>query len=79
MLDEKALAEAVKNKTIAGAGIDVLSVEPMQKDCPLIEVDGITITPHVAWAPYETRKRLLGIVCDNIQCYIEGNPKNVVS
>lgn len=79
VIDEKALAEAVKNKTIAGAGIDVLSVEPMQKNCPLIAVDGITITPHVAWAPYETRKRLLGIVCDNIKCYLDGNPKNVVS
>lgn len=79
VLDEKVLAEAVKNQTIAGAGIDVLSVEPMQKDCPLIGVDGITITPHVAWAPYETRKRLLGIVCDNIKCYLEGAPKNVVS
>lgn len=79
VLDESALAEAVSTKMIAGAGIDVLSVEPMQSDCPLFGVDGITITPHVAWAPYETRKRLLGIVCDNIQCYLDGTPKNVVS
>ena len=79
VLDEKALADAVKNKVILGAGIDVLSIEPMQTDCPLIGVDGITITPHVAWAPFETRKRLLSIVCDNIKCFLDGNPKNVVS
>ena len=79
MLDEKALADAVKNKVILGAGIDVLAIEPMQKDCSLIGVDGITITPHVAWAPFETRKRLLSIVCDNIKCFLDGNPKNVVS
>ena len=79
VLDEKALADAVKNKVILGAGIDVLAIEPMQKDCPLIGVDGITITPHVAWAPFETRKRLLSIVCDNIKCFLDGNPKNVVS
>ena len=79
VLDENALANAVKNQTIAGAGIDVLSVEPMKNDCPLIGVNGITITPHVAWAPYETRKRLLSIVYDNIKSFLEGTPKNVVS
>lgn len=79
VLDEYALAEAVQSKTIAGAGIDVLTVEPMRKDCPLFGVDRIVITPHVAWAPYETRKRLMSIVSDNIKCYLEGNPKNVVS
>ena len=79
VLDEFALADAVKNKMIRGAGIDVLSIEPMQRECPLIGVEGITITPHVAWAPYETRKRLLSIVCDNIKCFLEGKPKNVVS
>lgn len=79
VIDEKALADAVKNKRIAGAGIDVLSVEPMQTDCPLFGIANITITPHVAWAPYETRKRLLGIVSDNIKCFLEGHPQNVVS
>lgn len=79
VLDEKALADAVKNQVIFGAGIDVLSVEPMQKDCPLIGVNGVTITPHVAWAPYETRKRLLSIVCNNIKAFLDGKPQNVVS
>ena len=79
VLDEKDLAEAVVSKTIAGAGIDVLTVEPMQADCPLFGVNGITITPHVAWAPLETRKRLMAIVRDNIAAYLDGAPKNVVS
>ena len=76
---ENALVNAIQSKRIAGAGIDVLTVEPMTQDCALFGVDGITITPHVAWAPYETRKRLLGIVYNNIESYLKGTPVNVVS
>lgn len=79
VVNEQALADAVKSGHLSGAGIDVLCVEPMLADCPLLNVEGITITPHVAWAPYETRKRLLGIVCDNIQLFLNGTPQNVVS
>lgn len=79
VLDETALANAVQNRTLAGAGIDVLSIEPMKEGCPLLGVDGITITPHVAWAPYETRVRLLSIVYRNIEAYLNGTPTCVVS
>ncbi len=79
VIDEAALAEAVKSKHLSGAGIDVLTIEPMQPDCPLLHIDGISITPHVAWAPYETRVRLLGIVYDNIKAYLAGSPIHVVS
>ncbi len=79
VMDENALADALNNEIIAGAAIDVLTVEPMQADCRLFNAKNITITPHVAWAPVETRERLLGIVCDNIRCFIKGEPKNVVS
>ncbi len=79
VIDENALANAVKSKHLSGAGIDVLSIEPMLPDCPLLNVGGITITPHVAWAPYETRKRLLAIVHSNIKNFLNGSPTNVVS
>ena len=78
VIDEKALAEAVKNKVIAGAAIDVLSTEPMAADCPLLGVENITLTPHIAWAPLETRLRLLDIVKENIRAFLAGKPQNVV-
>lgn len=79
VLDEKALAEAIRKGHLSGAGIDVLTHEPMQADCPLIGIKNITITPHVAWAPYETRQRLLSIVYNNIKAFLDGNPLHVVS
>lgn len=79
VMDEEALAYALDNDIIAGAAIDVLTVEPMAEDCPLYNAKNITITPHVAWAALETRERLMGIVCDNIKAFLDGKPKNVVS
>lgn len=75
---EEDLVNAVKSGKLSGAGIDVLENEPMSKDCKLLGVEGITITPHVAWAPVKTRERLLGIVIDNIKAYLNGTPKNAV-
>ncbi|MBE6573261.1 MAG: D-2-hydroxyacid dehydrogenase [Ruminococcaceae bacterium] len=77
--DENGLARALKEGKIAGAAIDVLTNEPMTKDCPLIGIPNLIVTPHVAWAPLSTRKRLMGIVEDNIQSFINKSPKNVVS
>lgn len=79
VINEQALCDALNNGQIAGAALDVLSVEPMQKDCPLLHAANVTITPHVAWAPLETRQRLIGIVYDNIKAFIEGHPKNIVN
>lgn len=76
---ETDLADAVKNKTIAGAGVDVLTVEPMSGDCQLCGIENLTVTPHISWAPLETRLRLMGIVEDNIKSFIEGSPQNVVN
>ncbi len=78
-IDEEALAEALNTGRLAGAGIDVLTVEPMQPGNPLMTAKNCLITPHVAWAPIETRKRLLGMVADNIKAFIDGNPINVVN
>ena len=79
VLDEQALFDALESEHLAGAAIDVLTQEPMREDCPLINAKNITITPHVAWAPIETRHRLLSIVASNVQNFIEGHPTNVVN
>lgn len=79
LVDEKALAEALENGTIAGAGIDVLTKEPMTEDCPLRNAKNCTITPHIAWAPKQTRERLLETVARNLKMWIEGSPQNVVN
>ena len=79
VINERDLADALNSGTIAGAGIDVLTLEPMQEDCPLRSCKNCTITPHIAWAPKQTRERLLTIVADNIKHYIDGKPQNVVN
>ena len=79
LCDEKALTDALNNDVIAAACIDTLTVEPMQENCPLRNAKNCTITPHVAWAPKETRERLMKVVCENVKCYIEGKPQNVVN
>ena len=76
---EQDLRDALLSGHLGGAGIDVLSVEPMEEDCVLMGIDNCIITPHIAWAPLETRIRLMNIVADNIRCYLAGSPQNVVS
>lgn len=76
---EEALAHAVQSGHLAGAAVDVVAKEPMAEDCPLCGIENILITPHVAWAPLETRLRLLDIVCGNLQAWLDGKPKNVVN
>lgn len=73
------LAEALNNGDIQGAGLDVLGVEPPSEDNPLLTAKNCIITPHIAWAAYETRKRLLGILEDNLRAFVEGRPQNVVN
>jgi len=79
LVDEKALAEALNSERIAGAGLDVLSKEPMQETNPLYRAKNCIITPHIAWAPLETRKRLVSLAAKNLKAFIEGNPINVVT
>lgn len=78
LVDEDALCDALNQERIAGAALDVLNEEPMAENCKLMNVKNVTITPHIAWAPFETRERLLSIVIDNLESFICGNPKNVV-
>lgn len=78
LVDEYALRDALESKKLLGAGLDVLRQEPMNKDCPLLGVENCIITPHIAWAGLETRKRLMGIVASNIASFISGKPVNTV-
>ena len=76
---EQDLFDALESGTIAAAAIDTLRVEPMEEDCVLMRAKNCIITPHIAWAPVETRERLMGIVVDNIKNFYNGTPTNVVS
>lgn len=79
VIDEQALADALNSGVIAGAGVDVLTVEPMSESCPLINTKNCLITPHVAWAAIEARRRLIGIVYDNLKAFKNNSPINVVN
>jgi glycerate dehydrogenase len=79
LIDENALASALKRGKIRGAGLDVLTSEPQQKDNPLLNLPSCIITPHIAWATYEARSRLLNATLDNIQAFIAKNPINIVN
>lgn len=79
VIDEQAVAEALKSGKIRAAAVDVVSEEPMRRDNPLLSAPNCIITPHMAWAPMETRMRLMGVVAENIRGFLEGAPRNVVN
>lgn len=79
LIDEQALAEALQQNKIAGAALDVLSVEPPPADHPLLGIKNCFITPHIAWATRSARTRLLNTVTNNITAYLAGQPHNVVN
>ena len=76
VVNEKDLADALNQKRIAGAYLDVLEKEPMSPDTPLKNARNCIITPHTSWASFETRSRLVKIVCDNIKAWQNGSPVN---
>jgi glycerate dehydrogenase len=79
LVTESALADALNQDRIAGAGLDVLSTEPPPADNPLISAKNCIITPHIAWAAKTARARLLKIVAENIRAWSKGMPQNVVN
>ena len=79
VVNERDLADALNNEVIAGAGLDVLCFEPMADDCVLFGAKNCIITPHIAWAAFESRVRLIEIVSKNIEAYINHKPINVVN
>lgn len=78
LVEEQALRDALDSGHLMGAGVDVLQVEPMTPDCPLLGAPNLLITPHIAWAGVETRRRLMGVVAENIRRYLAGDPINRV-
>lgn len=79
LVDEQALAEALNAGRIAGAGLDVLSVEPPPADHPLLTAKNCYVTPHNAWCTKAARQRLLDEVVENIRAFLAGKRRNVVS
>ena len=76
---EQDLFDALETEHLGGAVIDTLAVEPMEEDCILMNAKNCIITPHIAWAPVETRIRLMNIVVDNIKNFLSGTPTNKVN
>jgi len=79
LIDEQALLSALEAGTIAGAGLDVMAVEPPPADHPLYSARNCYVTPHNAWATGAARQRLLGTVVDNVAAFAAGTPQNVVN
>lgn len=78
LVDEAALREALTSGKLYGAAVDVVSTEPVQPDNPLLGLENCLITPHIAWAPRESRQRLMDIAAENLRCFLRGAPQNVV-
>ena len=79
LICEKALAEALRSGKVRAAGLDVLSQEPPAADNPLLTAPNCFITPHIAWAPKETRQRLMDIAAGNLRAFLAGSPIHVVN
>jgi glycerate dehydrogenase len=79
LIDESALAKALNEGRIAGAGLDVLAVEPPTADNPLLRAKNCLITPHIAWATRAARSRLMEAVVENVRAFLAGESKNVVT
>lgn len=78
LIDEAAVAEALQTGQIAALAADVVSKEPIAADNPLLQAPNCYLTPHIAWAPVETRRRLMGIAVANLSGFKAGTPQNVV-
>jgi glycerate dehydrogenase len=79
LIDERALVEALNSGRLAGAGLDVLTVEPPPADHPLIKAKNCCVTPHISWATVSARKRLLDAAVENVRAFLEGHPRNAVN
>ncbi|MDY3225556.1 MAG: D-2-hydroxyacid dehydrogenase [Candidatus Faecousia sp.] len=79
LVDEAALADALNSGKLRGAALDVVSQEPIRQDNPLLSSKNCILTPHIAWAPIESRRRLLDTVVENIRAFLNGKPQNVVN
>ena len=76
---EQDLADALNSGKVAAAGLDVVSSEPIRGDNPLLRAKNCIITPHISWAPKESRQRIMDCTVENVQCFLSGKPQNVVN
>ena len=79
LVEENDLAEALNSGQLAGAVVDVVSTEPIAADNPLLSAENIAITPHLAWATREARRRLMTSTAENIRAFLDGRPQNLVN
>ena len=79
LIVEQDLADALNAGKVAAAGLDVVSTEPIKGDNPLLRAKNCIITPHISWAPKESRQRIMDCCVDNVRAYLEGHPINVVN
>jgi glycerate dehydrogenase len=79
LIVERDLADALNNGKVYAAGLDVVSTEPIKGDNPMLKAKNCFITPHISWAPRESRRRLMDIAVENLAAFINGRPINVVN
>ncbi len=79
LINENDLKEALNSGKVAKAAVDVVSIEPIKADNPLLKAKNCIITPHIAWAPKESRSRLMQTTAENLEAYLNGSPINVVN
>ncbi|MGN1165134.1 MAG: D-2-hydroxyacid dehydrogenase [Lachnospiraceae bacterium] len=79
LIVEEDLRDALNSGKVAGAALDVVSTEPIRMDNPLLDAKNVILTPHIAWAPKESRQRLMNIAVDNLKHFVDGDPQNIVN
>lgn len=79
LIVEEDLRDALNSGKVGGAALDVVSTEPIRMDNPLLDAKNVILTPHIAWAPKESRQRLMNIAVDNLKHFVDGEPQNIVN